>query len=108
MTDQPPILDVEPDSITALFDRDPALFLDPNGQLSLDGSKELDRLIAEFRRRADVNAAELAAAEAAPKTASGRARKPNALVDAAVAAIADKPVSELTLDDLMGGGDGST
>lgn len=102
MTDEP-ILNVEPDSITALFDRDPALFAGPDGNPSPDGSRELDRLIAEYRRRADVNAAEAAAAEAAPKTASGRKRKPDALVDAAMAALADKPISELSLDDLMGG-----
>lgn len=92
MTDAPLLSNVDPNSITAIVDNDPYLL----------GAPDLDRLIAELRRRADVNASEAAAAEAAPKTTAGRRRKANPLIDAAMAALADKPVSELSLDDLMG------
>lgn len=103
MTDTPPttpLLDVEPNSITMLFDSDPAIFTAPDGTPTPDGAVQLDRIIAEFRRRADTQAAALAAEAAAPKTASGRKRKADPLIDAAMAAIADKPIEELSLDDL--------
>lgn len=99
-TPSPVLLDVEPNSITMIFELDPALLANPDGTPSVDGAKDLDRLIAELRRRADVNAAALAAEAAAPKTATGRKRKSDPLIDAAMASIADKPVEELSLDDL--------
>lgn len=96
MTDTP-LADVDPNSVTLLFERDPLLLKDEPGQL--------DRLVAEFRRRADVAAAEEAAKEAAPKEKAKGKRGPRTgtgqLIDLAVAALADKPVEELTIDDLF-------
>lgn len=86
-----PLEAVDPNSLTLLFRADPAVLPDA----------KFDALIAEFRRRADV-----AASEAARIAAEGEAkkRKPRSdkgkIVDAAIAALADKPVSELSLDDL--------
>lgn len=94
-----PLLSTNPESITALFERDPA----PGGPVS---DADIQRMIVELRRRADINASEKAAAEAAPKTAKGgRRRASNPLVDAAIAAIADKPISELSLGDLLDDGE---
>lgn len=95
MTDIGPIpiaslLDTSPESIQEIFDADPALAPDVN----------LDRLVAEIRRRTDIAKAEAAAEAAAPKTPSGRKRKADPLIDAAMASIADKPIDELSLDDL--------
>lgn len=90
-----PIAAVDLDSVTALF------LADPTTVPRVDRV----RLVTELRRRADVAAAERAAAEA--DGAAGK-RKPRTqrggLIDAALAAVNDKPVSELTLDDLMGPG----
>jgi hypothetical protein len=88
-----PLASVDPDSVTALFDADPAL-------LGTDGPNgPLDRLITEMRRRADVAAAEAAAASVTPKTR--KKSKTTQLGDAAIAAIIDKPVSELSTADLF-------
>ncbi len=83
-----PLAAVDPDSITALFDADSA-------SLSDDAFK---RLIVEYRRRADVHKAEAAAEAARPKGA--RRGKPS-ITDAALAALVDKPVSELSAADLF-------
>jgi len=95
MSDAPqsPLADTDPDSITALFDRDPTLL----------EKVDLDRLISEMRRRADRYKAEAAADAAKPKQAKSRGSR-GQLVDAAMAAVADKPIEELSLDDLLGDG----
>lgn len=79
---------VNPDSITALFDKDPT-------EVS---EAQLTQLIVELRRRADVNAATAAAKEAAPKTKAPRVKAPNT---PALQALADKPIEEVTVDDLL-------
>lgn len=97
---QPVIADlslVDPDSLTRLFEGDPSLLPDP----------DLDTLISELRRRADVNKANAAAEAAASKPARKKSSK-NVIIDAALSALSDKPVEELTLDDLMGDGIGET
>lgn len=90
-----PLADVNPNSLTELFAVDP----------STVAPVVFEKLILEFRRRADERAAEAARIEAEgeakkrkPKTEKGR------IVDVALAAIADKPVSELQLGDLFGPG----
>lgn len=95
---QPPIADlslVDPDSLTRLFEGDPSLLPDV----------DLDTLISELRRRADVNKANAAASALEAKPARKKSAK-GVIIDAALAGIADKPVEELTLDDLMGDGIG--
>lgn len=85
-----PIEAVDAASLVALFDQDPATI--PEGSLDL--------MIAELRRRADVHKAEAALAAAKPKAE----KKPRAggvrLTSPAQAALADKPPTELSLDDL--------
>lgn len=89
-----PLEEADPNSVTALFDRDPSVL--PNAPL--------DQIIAELRRRADVEAARIAAEAAAPKTPKGRKKKGDDLVDMAAAALADKPIEEVNLDDLLPNG----
>lgn len=94
MTDTPPtnpLETVNPAALTALFDMDPATIERP----------QLDAVIAELRRRADASASEAARKEAAPKATTAKRKKAGSSpVTPAEAAIADKPVAELTLDDL--------
>lgn len=100
MTDLPtpeelvsPLATVDPASLALLFEEDPALI----------SNQSLDAMIGELRRRADAHQAEVAREQAAPKT---KARKPKAgsspVTDLSSAITADKPVSELTVDDLFG------
>lgn len=88
-----PLTTVDPASLALLFDEDPHLL--PN--------QSLDAMIGELRRRADAHLAEVAREQAAPKT---KARRPRAgstpVTDLSTAIAADKPVSELTVDDLFG------
>lgn len=92
MTDTPPLINpiesADPAALVALFDADPTTIPDAS----------LDALIGEYRRRADVAKAEAAAAQAAPKTPRKKAARDPGLTTAAVA---DKPVAELTVDDLL-------
>lgn len=86
MSDLPPtpLAEVDPDSITRLFEADPLDLTD----------EEIENLINELRRRRVV----FLAKEAADKPARARV-KPEVLT-APEAAVADKPFTELTLDDL--------
>lgn len=83
-----PLATVDHDSITAIFCADPTSLTDA----------DLDKLVLELRRRRN----EFIASEAA-KAAKGKAadKKPKATVTAAEALVADKPTSELSLDDLI-------
>lgn len=84
-----PLHSTSPTAIDELFLADP---------LSL-GDAQFDALITEMRRRRSAFASEEAAKAA--KAAKGKsAKEPKAKVDASVAAVLDKPISELTLDDL--------
>jgi hypothetical protein len=83
-----PIAEVDPDSVTALFDRDP---------LTLDDAS-LDRLIDELRSRADSHKAAKAREDAAPKAERTRAVK---TASPAAQALRDKPIAEVALDDLF-------
>lgn len=85
-----PLATVDIDAITALFDADPVTHTDA----------DLNRLIGELRRRADVAAAERAKAEAEPKT-KRPSKKRGVAVSPEAAALADKPIEELTLSDLL-------
>ncbi len=90
MTDVPsPLLTASPDSITALFEADP---------LTLSGA-DLMRLILELRRRRNAFASEEAAKALKPKATRTKA-SPEAVTRAP---ILDKPITELGLDDLLGG-----
>lgn len=86
-----PLAEADADSLTALFDADP---------MQLDDAS-FDRLVAEFRRRADVHAAEEAKSKAAPKAAAKPVRVKTKGV--AQAARSDKPLAEVSLADLMKG-----
>lgn len=88
-----PISALDPDSVTLLFDTDPNLL----------APVDLDKLIEELRARARTNAAELAAKEAEPKTKAKRT-KAELTSDPVTQALRDKPVSELSLGDLLGDG----
>lgn len=93
-TDSGLILD--PNSPSALFDHDWGK-ADPTNP---ETRTRLSALITQLRARAATHAAELAAKASEPK--AKRAKAPT-LASADDAALADKPISELTLDDLMGG-----
>lgn len=75
-----------PDSISELFAADPMTISDD----------DLNRLIAEVRRRRNEFLSQEAAAAAKPKSTRTKAAAPTA----ETAAILDKPVSELTADEL--------
>lgn len=95
MTDLPPptnpLETVDAASLVLLFDMDPATIERP----------QLDSLIGELRRRADASKAEAARKEAAPKaTAKRKKAGTNPVLSPADAALADKPIEEITLDDL--------
>ena len=76
------------DPIASVFTADP---------LELSNS-DITTLILELRRRADAFAADEAAKQSAPKATRARAEPKTA----AEAAASDKPITETTLDDLLG------
>lgn len=84
-----PIESTDPAALVALFDADPSTI----------PAADLDRLIAEYRRRADVNKAEAAAAAAAPKPT--RKTKVTRETTPEAQALADKPIGEVSVDDLF-------
>lgn len=87
MTLEPsPLLASSPDTLTALFEADPTTLTD---------AKLLD-LIRELRRRRDAFAAQEAAEASKGKS---RATRPG-VIPAAVAAALDKPVGEVSIEDL--------
>lgn len=86
MTDPSPLLTTSPDALTLLFDADPTTLTDA----------DLDALILELRRRRSVFASD----EAAKAAAGRKARvKPTAASVAAPQTL-DRPVTELSLEDL--------
>lgn len=90
-----PLEEVDSNSVTLLFDRDSSVVPDV----------DLDVMIDELRRRANVEAARLAAEAAEPKARPKKKGSKGELVDLALASLADKPTDELSLDDLLGEGD---
>jgi len=92
VTDQPApdslLLTTNPDAISALFQADP---------LTLSDS-DLDALVLELRRRRSEFLSAEAAAQAKPKAT--RAKAP--ALPSPEAAQLDKPLSELSTDDLLG------
>jgi len=82
-----PLLSTDPDAVTKLFDADPLTLTDA----------QLLALITELRRRRSVFASEEAA-----KALAGKAKRARGSNDASpeAAALADKPTSEISLDDL--------
>lgn len=86
MTDQSPLTTASPDSLDLYFSDDP---------LTLSDS-QLSTLVLELRRRRSAFAADEAA-----KAAAGKSKRPKATAQSAPEAAAlDKPVGELSLDDL--------
>jgi len=87
MTDTPsPLNIVDPDALTRLFEADPTSVSDA----------ELVVLVTELRRRRNAFLAEEAAKSLAPKAK----RTPPGVVPSSVAAVLDKPVSEIDLNDI--------
>jgi hypothetical protein len=82
-----PLLFTDPDALTKLFDADP---------LTLDDA-QIMQLITELRRRRSVFASEEAAKTLAGKSKRAKTEAPK---DAEGAALADKPTSEVSLDDI--------
>lgn len=83
-----PLADADPNSVTLLFLADPSV-------LPVDN---LDRLIAELRARADIHVAEEAAKAAKPKATRTKPTAPKSIIDAA---LRDKPISAVSIEDLL-------
>lgn len=86
-----PIELTDPASLTLLFEMDPSTVERP----------AIDAVIRELRLRADSNRAAVAAAQAAPKTPKKVGKAGTNQVSLAAAAISDKPIADLALDDLF-------
>lgn len=87
MTVEPsPLLASSPDTLTALFEADPTTLTDAS----------LTTLVRELRRRRDAFAAQ----EAADASKGKGSRTKPGTIPAAVAAALDKPVGEVSIDDL--------
>lgn len=87
MTDTSPLSTSSPNFLTHLFEADPTSITDD----------QLLTLITELRRRRS----EFTAKEAADKLKTKTPRAKAGTVPAAVAAALDKPVGEVSLDDLL-------
>ena len=85
MTDSP-LLTTDPTSLDRIFSADPLTLADA----------EIERLVAELRRRRNAFLAEEAAKSLAPKRTRAKAEPQSS----AQAAQFDKPANEVTLDDL--------
>lgn len=83
-----PLADADPNSITLLFDADPDTLSD----------HDFDRLVAEFRTRADRFAAEEVAKAAKPKATKTKVK---ADADPKTQALRDTPPDQLNLDQLL-------
>lgn len=81
-----PLLAVDPDALSILFESDPLTLSDA----------QLTALVTELRRRRNEFAAQEAAKALKPKATRTRAQPQSP----ASAAALDKPVTELSLDDL--------
>lgn len=88
MTDAPasPLLAVDPDALSILFEADPLTLSDA----------QLTALVTELRRRRNEFTAQEAAKALKPKATRTKAQPQSP----AAAAALDKPVTELSLDDL--------
>ena len=86
MTTDSPLALVAPDTLDALFLADPLELTD--GQIT--------GLITELRRRRS----EFASQEAAKAAKPPRTKAAKGIADAATASLLDKPVGEISLDDL--------
>jgi len=93
-----PIELTDPAALTRLFEVDPSTVPRP----------AIDAIIRELRLRADSNKAEVARQAATPKAARKATGKAGTnKVTLAEAAVSDKPIADLALDDLFGDDSGT-